>query len=70
MTALDRIPQYRYIIEAQVMPANLKATESIAAADQLYAEAEKLNQDAGVIPVAATQERWSCCGPHCASTAS
>ena len=51
LTALNRIPQYQYIIEAQVMPATLKATESIAAADQLYAEAEKLNRDAGAIPV-------------------
>jgi len=52
LTALNRIPQYQYIIEAQVMPANLKATESIVAADQLYAQAEKLDRDAGVIPVA------------------
>ena len=52
MTALNRIPQYQYIIEAQVMPANLKATESIVAADQLYAQAEKLGRDAGFIPVA------------------
>lgn len=52
LTALNRIPQYQYIIEAQVMPANLKATESIAAADQLYAQAEKLGRDAGLIPVA------------------
>jgi tetratricopeptide (TPR) repeat protein len=51
LTALDRIPQYRYNIEAEVMPANLKATERIAAADQLYEEAGKLNRDAGVIPV-------------------
>jgi tetratricopeptide (TPR) repeat protein len=51
LTALNRIPQYQYIIEAQVMPATLKATESIAAADQLYQEAEKLNKYAGVIPV-------------------
>lgn len=51
LTALNRIPQYQYIIEAQVMPANLKATDSIAAADQLYAEAGKLDRDAGIIPV-------------------
>ena len=52
LTALDRIPQYRYNIEAEMMPASLKATERIAAADQLYEEAGKLNRDAGVIPVA------------------
>jgi len=56
LTALNRIPQYQYIIEAQVMPATLKATESIAAADQLYQEAEKLNKDAGVIPIAITKD--------------
>jgi tetratricopeptide (TPR) repeat protein len=51
LTALDRIPQYVYIIEAEVMPATLKATESIAAADQLYAEAQRFYNDAGVIPI-------------------
>jgi len=56
LTALNRIPQYQYIIEAQVMPANLKATESIAAANQLYDEAEKLNRQAGVIPVTVTKD--------------
>lgn len=48
LTALNRIPQYQYFVD---MPATLKATESIAAADQLYAEAEKLNRYAGPIPV-------------------
>jgi tetratricopeptide (TPR) repeat protein len=51
LAELNGIHQYQYIIEAQVMPASLRATESIAAADQLYAEAEKLNRDAGLIPV-------------------
>lgn len=48
LTAFNRIPQYQFFID---MPENLKATESIAAADQLYAEAEKLNRYAGPIPV-------------------
>lgn len=47
LTALERIPQYRYIIEAQVMPATLRATESIAAADELYEEAMKIQRQAG-----------------------
>jgi tetratricopeptide (TPR) repeat protein len=51
LTALNRIPQYQYIIEAQVMPATLKATESIAAADQLYAQAQEYYKDAGPIPL-------------------
>jgi tetratricopeptide (TPR) repeat protein len=56
LTALNRIPQYQYIIEAEVMPATLKATESIAAADQLYAEAQKFYKDAGVIPITFTKD--------------
>jgi len=56
LTALNRIPQYQYIIEAQVMPATLRATESIAAADQVYAEAEKLERAAGVIPIPQTKD--------------
>jgi TolA-binding protein len=51
LTALDRIPQYRYIIGAQVMPSTLRATESIAAADQLYDEAMKLQRQAGPSPM-------------------
>jgi len=53
--ALDRIPQYRYITTAD-MPENLKATERIPAADQLYEEAEKLRRDAGVLPVLKDEE--------------
>jgi tetratricopeptide (TPR) repeat protein len=53
MTALDRIPQYRYIFE---VPTNLKATEQIAAADQLYAEAAKMEQKAGLLPVLKDEE--------------
>lgn len=37
--ALNTIPQYRYIIEAEVAGLNLKATASIAAADILYNDA-------------------------------
>ncbi len=53
LTALDRIPQYRYIIEAQVMPANLRASESIAAADRLYEEAMKIERQAGPLAMPA-----------------
>ncbi|MCL5278890.1 MAG: hypothetical protein M1376_03160 [Planctomycetes bacterium] len=56
LTALDRIPQYQYIIEAEAMPSTLKATESIAAADQLYAEAQKFYKDAGIIPLTITKD--------------
>jgi tetratricopeptide (TPR) repeat protein len=56
LTALNRIPQYQYIIEAQVMPASLKATESIAAADQMYDEAQRFYRDAGIIPITITKD--------------
>lgn len=50
LEALDRIPQYRYIFE---VPPNLRATERIPAADQLYEEAEKTRLRAGAPPVPA-----------------
>jgi len=56
LRALDRIPQYRYIIEAQVMPANLRATEVIPAADALYEEARRIQGDAGRLPVLKDEE--------------
>jgi tetratricopeptide (TPR) repeat protein len=56
LTALDRIPQYQYIIEAEIMPATLKATDRIPAADQMYQEAEKLRRDAGFIPLMITKD--------------
>jgi hypothetical protein len=44
LQALDRIPQYRYILAAD-LPANLKATERIPAADQMFEEARKIDRD-------------------------
>jgi len=41
LARLDRAAQYRYIIEAEVAGAALKAKASIAEADELYAEAIK-----------------------------
>jgi len=35
LEALDRIPMYRYIVEAQIFPATLRASERIPAAEQL-----------------------------------
>jgi tetratricopeptide (TPR) repeat protein len=51
LQALDRIPQYRYIIEAEVMPKDLRATEQIQAADDLYQKAVETERKAGVLPV-------------------
>jgi TolA-binding protein len=55
LQALDRIPMYRYILAAD-LPASLKATERIPAADQLFEEARKLDRDAGVLPVLKDEE--------------
>ncbi len=55
MDALDRIPMYRYILGVE-MPASLKASERIPAADQLYLEAEEIRRKAGVLPVLKNEE--------------
>jgi tetratricopeptide (TPR) repeat protein len=51
LQSLDRIPQYRYIVEAQVLPADLKATARLQVADDLYAKAMETERKAGVLPV-------------------
>jgi len=38
------------------MPANRRATESIAAADQLYEEGGRLYRDAGILPLPITKD--------------
>jgi tetratricopeptide (TPR) repeat protein len=51
LNALDTMPKYNYIIEANVAPANLKVIASIPAADDLFYEAEEINKEAGRLPV-------------------
>jgi tetratricopeptide (TPR) repeat protein len=51
LAAFDTMPKYNYIIEAEVAPANLKVSASIPAADDLYYEAEKMDKEAGTLPV-------------------
>jgi len=51
LEALDRIPQYRYIIDAEVLPPDLKASARIPAADDLYAEAARVQRQAGPLPL-------------------
>jgi len=48
---LDAIPQYNYIIEAAVAGPELKATDSITAADELYRQASALESRAGMFLV-------------------
>jgi TolA-binding protein len=56
LQGLDRIPQYRYIVETQVLPADLKATAKIQAADDLYAKAVDTERRAGVLPLLKDEE--------------
>lgn len=54
--ALDRIPQYRYIVDAQVLGPELKATTRIPAADELYEEAKNIQRQAEPLPVLKDEE--------------
>jgi tetratricopeptide (TPR) repeat protein len=49
--ALDATPQYNYIIEAGVAGPELKASESIPAADELYSQAVAMEEKAGALVV-------------------
>ena len=56
LRALDRMPQYSYIIDAEVLPADLKATTRIAAADELFEDARKTHRQADPINILKDQE--------------
>jgi tetratricopeptide (TPR) repeat protein len=45
------MPKYKYIIEAEGAPQNLKVSASIPEADVLYYEAEGIDKAAGRLPV-------------------
>jgi len=51
LAALNTMPKYKYIIEANLAPANLKVSASIPDADDLYYDAERLDKDAGMLPI-------------------
>jgi len=51
LAALDSIPQYKYIIEAEAADANLRASNSIPEADELYQDAQELQKEAGALLV-------------------
>jgi tetratricopeptide (TPR) repeat protein len=57
LRALDRMPQYRYIVDAEVLPASLTATERILAADELYLDAKETQRQADPIGVFTNQEQ-------------
>jgi tetratricopeptide (TPR) repeat protein len=46
LAALDKMPQYRYIVEAGIAGPDLRATDAVRAADYLYAEALALENKA------------------------
>ena len=49
LAALDSIPQYKYIVEAESAGPSLRASASIPAADELYEDALQLEKEAGVL---------------------
>jgi len=51
LAALNAMPQYKYIIEAEVAGPDLKASTSIPEADELYKEAQKLERRGGRLVV-------------------
>jgi tetratricopeptide (TPR) repeat protein len=56
LRSLDRIPQYRYIVEADVLGPDLKATARIPAADELFEEARTIERQASPFPVLRDEE--------------
>jgi tetratricopeptide (TPR) repeat protein len=56
LAALNTMPKYKYIIEAEVLPENLKATTLIPEADALYNEAVQLEKEAGPLPFAKNED--------------
>jgi len=57
LRALDRMPQYRYIIGAEVLPGNLAAAERILAADDLFADAKETHRQAEPIGILKDEEQ-------------
>jgi tetratricopeptide (TPR) repeat protein len=51
LAALNSMPKYNYIIEANVAPQNLKVSASIPEADDIYYEAAELDKGAGTLPI-------------------
>ena len=56
LASLDAMPQYNYIIEAGVAGPNLKASTTIAEADELYKEGLGLERKAGPLPLLKNEE--------------
>jgi len=57
LTALDLIPQYKYIIVAETLESNLRASTSIPEADDLYMDALKLEREASVLLIGKNKDK-------------
>ncbi|NQT00912.1 MAG: hypothetical protein HQ580_02705 [Planctomycetes bacterium] len=57
LMSLDSIPQYKYIIEAEILDSNLRASTSIPEADDLFEDALKLEQEASVFIIGKNHDK-------------
>ena len=57
LTALDLIPQYKYIIVAETLDSNLRASTSIPEADDLFKNALRLEEEARVLLIGTNNDK-------------
>ena len=57
LAALNTMPKYNYIIEAEVTPQNLKPSASIPEADDIYYDALEIDKNAGTLPILKNQNQ-------------
>jgi tetratricopeptide (TPR) repeat protein len=57
LMALDSVPKYKYIIEAEILDANLRASTSIPEADDLYRDALRLEDEARVLLIGKNDDK-------------
>ncbi len=57
LMSLDSIPQYKYIIEAEILDSNLRASASIPEADDLYMDALELEDEAKVLLIGKNDDK-------------
>lgn len=57
LRSLDAIPQYKYIVEAEILESNLRASASIPEADELFRAALRLEDEARVLLVGKNEDK-------------
>ena len=57
LMSLDSIPQYKYIIEAEILDSDLRASTSIPEADDLYMDALELEDEARVLLIGRNDDK-------------